>query len=167
MALSIALLLGLIVFMVTFEVMKFKVKAEMLDPYIGSYNIDTSYQKPNKPTVEEVKAYIKTIFGSEWRLAWAVSQAECSPTRKEWPVCVNSWEKERSIGLFQVNIAKNNGLGAKVHWDKIPGKDLKEKELWLADWKNSILMAYRIRMDSGWNAWTAWTSGNYKAHLNI
>lgn len=144
-----------------------RVRAEMIDPSGMSMNLITVEDKENKtkPTVEEVKDYLKVIFGSQWKLAWAVAEAECNHTRREWPYCVNSWEAERSIGMFQINIAKNNGLGAKVHWDKIPGKNLKEKELYLSDWRNNILIAHVIYSQSGFYPWTGYTSGNYLVHL--
>jgi len=120
---------------------------------------------PEKPTLEDYRAYVKTIFGSQWKIAFAVSQSECNYSRREWPYCVNSWAKERSVGPFQINIAQNDGKGAKIHWDKIPGETLKDKELWLADWKNNVVMAYRIYRESGWQAWTAYTSKSYLQQL--
>jgi hypothetical protein len=147
-------------------------KGELIDPTKGSKediirNILANKDKPFvKPTLSEFKAYVKQIFGSKWTIAFAVAQSECNSSRREWPVCVNSWAKERSIGPFQINIAQDNGNGTKVHWDKIPGSNLKEKELYLADWRNNVLVAYRVS-DGGrnWNPWTAYASGAYKSKL--
>ena len=147
------------------------VKAGLIDPTkVDKDTIILNVAKPHqkdvqRPTLNEYKAYIKTIFGSQWRIAFAVSQSECNYSRKEWPACINSWAKERSLGAFQINIAQDNGHGRKVHWDKIPGETLKDKELWLADWKNNVLMAYRVYKESGWQAWTAYLNKSYKAHL--
>lgn len=137
-----------------------------------SFGITTS--KPSgqetagaKPTVDQVKAYIKSIFGGKWKVAWSVAENECGHTRKEWPVCVNSWgntpnKGEYSVGLFQINLARQEGRGARVHWDKVPGKDLNEKQLWLADYRNSVLTAFVISQGGeNWNAWSAYSNGNY------
>ena len=123
------------------------------------------YDNSQKPTVEEVKAYIKQIFGKDWKVAWAVAQNECNSSRAEWPKCKNSWEKEFSIGLLQINIAKDNGRGAKVHWDKIPGETLEEKEEYLLDWRQNILIAHVIYAQSGFWPWTAYSSGAYLKDL--
>jgi hypothetical protein len=124
-----------------------------------------------KPTVKQVQAYLKQIFGSKWKIAWAVAQNECNSKRKEWPVCVNSWGTqntgEHSVGMFQINLARGEGKGAKVHWDKIPaGNTLGEKEVWLGNWKNNILTAYVVSQGgTNWNPWTAYTSGAYLKDL--
>src|SRR4030042_4316470 len=90
------------------------VKAKLLDPSATSSLGFTSFQKPGGryevavPTLEEYKAYIKTIFGSKWRTAFAIFESECNHTRREWPVCVNKWARgnkgESSIGPAQINL---------------------------------------------------------------
>lgn len=155
-------------------------RAEMIDP-IGKPAIVSFENLPSrtvqetvagKPTVSEVKAYLRSIFGSKANLAWAIAQNECNSSRKEWPVCVNSWgdnpnRGEHSVGLFQINIARAEGKGAKVHWDKIPaGNTLGEKEVWLSDWKNNILTAYVVSQGGmNWTPWSAYLSGAYRKDL--
>jgi hypothetical protein len=119
-----------------------------------------------KPTVQEVKDYLRVIYGNRWKLAWAVAEAECNHTRKEWPMCSFSWAKELSIGILQINIAKDEGRGAWVHWEKIPGNNLQEKQAWLMDWKHNILMAFVIsKGGTDFGPWTGFTSNNYKKFL--
>lgn len=148
-----------------------KAQPPLIDPMVKSMNTSFLFVRPAyakeevKPTEKEVKDYLKTIFGKHSRVAWAVMQAECNYNRPEWPKCVNSSAVEHSVGEFQINIAKNGGAGKRVHWDKIPGNDLFEKEEWLSDWRNNILMAYKIFQDSGWFPWAGYTSNNYKYHL--
>lgn len=112
--------------------------------------------------MEDLKRYLREIFGSDWKVAYSVAQVECNSNRPEWPRCSFSWEKEHSIGWFQINIAQEGGHGKKVHWDKIPGESLEEKEEWLKNPYNNILMAKIIHDRSGsFNPWTGYTSGNY------
>lgn len=111
--------------------------------------------------VNELKNYLKTVFGKEWKTAFGVAQSECNSGRKDWPKCKNSWAKEYSIGWFQINLAQDSGKGAKIHWDKVPGKTLQEKEDWLGNPYNNVLAAKLVYDQSGFNAWTAYTSKNY------
>ena len=120
-----------------------------------------------KPTHDkEHIEYLKTIFGNEWKIAFAVAQNECNSNRKNWPgSCVLSTEKEHSVGWFQINLAQGHGDGAWIHAAKVPGKTIADKEEWLMEPKNNILMAKIIKDRSGWEAWSAYTSGNYKKDL--
>lgn len=111
--------------------------------------------------LENLKKYLKTVFGKEWKVAFGVAQSECNSSRPEWPKCKLSWRKEHSIGWFQINLAQEEGLGAKVHWDKVPGKTLREKEEWLENPYNSVLIAKFIYDQSGFYPWTAYTNNNY------
>jgi hypothetical protein len=143
------------------------VKAKMLDPTATSSLGITPSQTPGGrhevavPTLEEYKAYIKTIFGNKWKTAFAIFESECNHTRREWPVCVNKWAHENkgeaSIGPAQINLWAHNA--------KVPGETRAQKEVWLSDWRNSIIMAYRIYKENGWESWTAYSSGVYKAKL--
>lgn len=120
-----------------------------------------AYTPPATPTPniqEEIEAYIKTIFGRDAKTAIAVSRNECGPTNKSYPSCQFHTSHENSIGLFQINLMSKY---AKVHYDRVPGETLEEKIEWLKDPHNNVLMAYWIYSHSGWNPWTAYTSGNY------
>jgi len=131
------------------------------------YVSDFEY-KERQQLIAELKVQMKAVFGSEWRIAYAVAEAECNSRRVEWPKCKLSWEKEHSIGWFQINIAQEEGYGKKVHWDKIPGQTLEQKEAWLNDPFNNIIMANVIKERSnGFTDWTAFTNGNYKAQLEV
>lgn len=110
------------------------------------------------PTQTEIEGYIKTIFGKDAKTAIAVSRNECGPTNKAYPKCQFHTAHENSIGLFQINLMSEY---AKVHYDRVPGKTLSEKIEWLKDPHNNVLMAYWIYTHSGFNPWTAFTSGNY------
>ena len=123
------------------------------------------WKKEPKHTKDHID-YMKTIFGSEWKIAFAVAQNECNSSRKNWPNdCKLSTEKEHSIGWFQINLAQGHGKGAWIHASKVPGDTMKEKEEWLLEPKNNILMAKIIRDRSGWGAWSAYSSGNYLKDL--
>lgn len=114
----------------------------------------------------------KSLFGKDWKIALAVAESECNSGRPDWPRCVNSWgdsydEGEYSVGWGQVNLAKQSGRGRKVHWDKVPGKDLKEKAEWLKNPENNLVAMHAVYVGWGksFNPWTGFTSGNFKAQL--
>ena len=106
----------------------------------------------------DVKEYIKTIFGKEWKTAYAIARAE-SGLR---PTASHISEVEYSIGIFQINI---QSVEAKVHWSRIPGKTLEEKKTWLEDPYQNVLMAYWIASKSGFYPWSVYQSGSYKNYL--
>lgn len=108
--------------------------------------------------VEEIDSYIDTIFRGNAKVAKAVYRNECGVTRKEFPRCRFTTPHEDSVGLFQINLQSKAG---KVHYDRVPGETLEEKVEWLKYPKNNVLVAYWIFQHSGWNPWTAYTSGNY------
>lgn len=116
---------------------------------------------PNEDTteVEKIIKYIKTIFGKDWKTACAVAKAESGLRTTASLV----WAKENSRGIFQINIQSEY---AKVHYDRIPGDTLEEKITWLEDPYNNTLLAYWIFTKSGWNPWTAYTSGAYEAKID-
>jgi len=107
------------------------------------------------PTVKE---YIKTIFGKDWKTAYAIARAE-SGLRHD---AKHLSEVEDSIGIFQINI---QSATSKVHWSRIPGETLEEKEEWLSNPYNNTLMAYWISSKSGWNPWSVYTSQSYEQYL--
>ncbi len=107
----------------------------------------------------EIEDYIRTIFRGDARVAIAVSHNECSPRHPLYPYCDKTiTSKEYSVGIFQINIQSEAG---KVHYDRVPGSNLEEKVAWLREPKNNTLVAFWIFKHSGWNPWTAYTSGNY------
>lgn len=126
--------------------------------------------KEKAKEVEEVKRDWKPyeeltykIFGEkDGKIAYAIAKAESNlnPTR------VHRDNVECSVGLFQINIVKGDGLGAKVHWDKIPGETLNEKIEWLSVPENNILIAKFIYGSSGFYPWTVYKNGVYKSFLN-
>lgn len=135
-------------------VSKYTVYAQTLSP--------TPTPEPTPEFKDEYEEKIYRIFGKDdYRIAYAIANAESHlhPDR------VHSDEHEHSVGLFQINIAKNNGEGPWVHWSKIPGNDLQEKTEWLQDPDNNILMAKFIYGSSGWWPWSVFKSGAYKIFL--
>ena len=155
-----------------------EVKANIVDPTaVNPENIQKIMALPTPKVVanKKIKDYYplaKSLFGKEWKIALAVAEAECNSNRRDWPRCVNSWGDspetgEYSVGWGQINIARMRGLGNKVHWDKIPGDNLKEKEEWLKNPENNLLAMYMIWIGRGktFEAWTAYTNGNYKTQL--
>lgn len=120
--------------------------------------IETVEREPEPDNQKDMLTYIKTMFGKEWKTAYAIAKAESGMKM----TASNVWEDgkrnfgEHSVCIFQINIRKS------AHYDKVPGKTLNEKELWLiSDYRNCILMAKIIRDGSGWYAWTAYTNGSY------
>lgn len=129
--------------------------------------VESSSSAKLDPTKEElaekIDAYIKTIFGKDWRVARAIYHNECSPSHKDFPYkCRYTTSKEDSIGLFQINLKSKT---TKIHWDRIPGETEEEKVTWLSDPFNNVLMAYWIYTKSGWNPWSAYTSNRYLKDL--
>lgn len=114
------------------------------------------------PTEAEIEAYIKTIFGAEARTAIAISHHECSPSNAQYPKCRLHTEVEDSIGIFQVNLANAKQW---IHAGRIPGKTMDEKRAWLENPFNNTLYAFWVYQTSGWNPWSAFTSGRYRADL--
>ena len=113
------------------------------------------------PEAGEAVELIKEIFGDEWETAYAIAMAESHMN----PDRVHKDDIEWSIGLFQINIRKGNGEGAKVHWDKIPGDTGEEKEAWLKVPENNILTAKFIYGSSGFYPWTVFKNGVYLDYL--
>lgn len=113
-------------------------------------------------TIEE---WINHYFGEQAKIALAVAMCEGAKSGVLYPDLVNSTEVEHSVGVFQINIAKDFGNGEWVHWDKIPGKDLTAKTDWLKIPENNVAMAKRIYNERGWYPWTCWTNGDYLKYL--
>lgn len=129
--------------------LKFKTPDLLVRPTL---EVLASEQEKDNP---DVIAYIKTIFGRDAKTATAVAKAEC---RGLYPYCRNKSSGEWSVCHFQINI--------KAHYNKIPGKDLGEKELWLIkDHKNCTMMARLIQLESGFWPWTTFRNKSYLKYL--
>lgn len=122
------------------------------------------YAVENNVTQKEIDEYIRVIFGKDARVALAIQKAECNPQNKQYPYCRNISKIEHSIGIFQINIMRHHD-GKHIHWNKIPGETLEEKEHFLSDPLNNVLIAYKIYQDSGFEAWSAYTNGSYLQQL--
>lgn len=113
-------------------------------------------------TQSEIENYVKTIFGRFANVAIAVSKNECSPLNPQYPKCVYHTSQEYSVGLFQINLFNASHW---IHAKKVPGETIEEKAEWLKNPMHNTLVAYKIFSDSGFNPWTAYTSGNYLKDL--
>lgn len=112
-----------------------------------------------EPTIEEK---ILEVFGDEGDLMIAIMKAEHRGTVNS--TAVNSTEVEHSVGLFQINLADGFGNGRHIHWDKVKGETLREKEDWLKVPKNNIAVAKIIRDAQGLSAWSVYLNGLYKTY---
>ena len=118
--------------------------------------------KHPKPTKTEIEAYVKTIFGSDGKVAIAVSHHECGPTNGSYPACIAKTDKEYSVGLFQINLKNSTHM---IHAAKVPGNTIAEKVEKLKDPFINTLVAYKIFKDSGFHPWSAYTNLSYLTSL--
>ena len=134
----------------------------------SNYQAVFAIPQSTKGKLEKYYPLAKQLFGKDWKTALAVAEAECNSNRKDWPNCVFGWAKEYSVGWGQINLAQEEGRGRKVHWDKIPGSNLQEKEQWLKNPENNLLAMHLVWLSAGksFSPWTAFTNGNYKQQLN-
>lgn len=121
-------------------------------------------REPREEFENEYEEVIYKVFGEDYEIMYAIAQAEHAGTIN--PKAVNSTEVEHSVGLFQINLAKEYGNGKRVHWDKVPGDTLEEKEEWLTDPYNNAVIARVIRASSGLNAWSVYKNDRYKIYLD-
>src|SRR3990167_1673591 len=105
---------------------------------------------------KQIIAYIKTIFGRDWKIACAIARSE-SGLRTD---ANNTSKIEISIWIMQINLKSEY---AKVHYDRVPGKTLEEKIAWLEVPENNVLMGYWIYTKSGFNPWSVYKTGAYEA----
>ena len=82
------------------------------------------------------------------------------------PEAVNSTEVEHSVGVFQINLAREYGNGRWVHWAKVPGDTLEEKAEWLKDPHNNCEIAKIIKDTQGLTAWSVYSDQKYLEYLN-
>lgn len=133
--------------------------AEASDHFQGDTNIVTPTPLPTKLEEQaKIEAYMKTIFGADFRVARAISHNECNPANPKYPACVLHSNVEYSVGLFQINLYNSKQW---IHAGRIPGETMGEKAEWLKDPFNNTLYAYWVFKKSGWNPWSAYTNGNY------
>ncbi|MDE2031398.1 MAG: transglycosylase SLT domain-containing protein [Patescibacteria group bacterium] len=130
------------------------VKHPLISPIAKVYasNFTTSIN------TQDIRSYIKTIFGKDAQTACAIAHAESGYN----PKAKLEWTLEDSNGIFQINLKNKWG---KVQYDRVPGATLQEKEQWLWNPQNNTLVAYWIFKTSGWNPWTGYTSGNYLNYM--
>ncbi len=103
--------------------------------------------KTNKITVyDTVRTAVQREFKGESDLALAVFRAESGlkPSREG--------DHGSSIGIAQINLP--------AHSRKVPSQD---KKAWLKNFQNNIKLAHKIRCGAGWNSWTVFRTGAYKA----
>jgi hypothetical protein len=148
-------------------------------PVYGKYFLNTTHtislENPNPIVVEveakepevtptpsdPVEAYIHEVFGDDAGVAVAVAKAESGFENDR----ENKSPVECSIGLFQINLAKDHCNGKWVHASKVPGETMDEKVEWLKDPYNNIDMAKRIFDASGFRPWSVFTNGWYETFL--
>jgi len=111
---------------------------------------------------KDIENYMRTIFGSDARVAVAISHNECNPSNAKYPECVLYTSAEYSVGVFQINLYNAKQW---IHAGRVPGKTMEEKVEWLKNPYNNTLYAYWVFKTSGWDPWTAYTSGNYLRSL--
>lgn len=109
-----------------------------------------------------IEEYMKKIFGSDFRVARAVSHNECNPANAHYPACVLHTNAEYSVGLFQINLYNTTQW---IHAGRIPGATMTQKVAWLENPYNNTLYAYWVFKTSGWTPWSSYTSGNYLRDL--
>lgn len=114
------------------------------------------------PTVGEIEAYMKLIFGPDFKVARAISHNECGPTHKDYPACEWHTSIEDSVGIFQINLYNSKQW---IHAARIPGNTMPEKIEWLKNPFNNTLYAYWVFKTSGFNPWSTYSDGRYKNSL--
>lgn len=98
---------------------------------------------------------VKTVFGNEWPLAWAVVMAEShgNPNKvgdEDLTYIEDGAVYGDSIGLFQI----------RTFSDRPP------RELLLDPYVN-VNYAYKLRQKRGWDQWSAYTNGSYRKFLPV
>jgi len=92
-----------------------------------------------KPYEEEVKSYIKEVWGAN--ADRAISVARCESGLNPNALNNNPRTGDYSVGVFQINL--HGSLATN-----------RPSEEWLRDYKNNVEYAYRMFQSSGWTPWT-------------
>ena len=143
------------------------VEAQVISPLPNTPDIAVVFSTPAptpKPAVDirvdkskwvesEITNYIKKIFPDVYKTAIAIAWAECGFN----PNCKNYTARETSVGLYQINL--------KAHWDKVPGNTFEEKEAYLLNPFNNVLVARVIYLESNWYPWSSFTNQSYLKFL--
>jgi hypothetical protein len=72
---------------------------------------------------------------------------------------------ECSIGIFQINLAKDYCNGKWVHAGKVPGDTMEAKVAWLKHPENNIKIARQLYERQGWNPWSVYLNKSYLRFL--
>lgn len=150
LSVSIGVLLAVTLFKiyVPFETLKVVTKVE---------TVYTGYQPKNE--IEKMICDPKY----EWDCSLAIAISKCESGLRSQALL--SSKVEHSVGLFQINLAKNYGQGKHVHWDKAQGYSLEEKQAWLENPENNIGVAYKIWQAQGFRPWSCFTSLKFEKYL--
>ena len=108
-----------------------------------------------------LKKLFTDTFNEDASLMCAIAKAESGLKTYK----INSNTYEYSVGILQINLRAENGEGKLIHWDKVPGADLKEKTEWLMIPENNMTVARFIKATQGLTAWSVYTNGAYKEFL--
>lgn len=113
---------------------------------IPKAEFDRTYAGVSSPRLAElpVEAQIRRIFGSDAKMALAISQAE-NGTRQ-----CDREGKTKDHGIFQIN---------QVHLNRWTIEQLK-------DCTENIKIAHLLFHEQGWTPWVAYTNGSYKKYLS-
>ena len=126
--------------------------------YVYAEKITVLTPKPAVVNEITINSYMRSIFGSDYRVAHAIQQVECNSKNPNYPHCTYITTREYSCGIFQINL--------KAHWNKVPeGRTFEEKCAFLNDPFNNILVTKSIFSDSGFYPWAGFTSKRYLKNL--
>ena len=113
-------------------------------------------------TIGTIEEEIRKVFGIFSNIALAVATAESHLK----PNAILKTPRECSVGLFQINLARNYCRGKWIHAGKVPGKTMDEKIKWLQNPINNIKIAKQIFDASGnFNPWSTYANGDYLEYL--
>jgi hypothetical protein len=136
---------------------KIYVPLESLKVVTKVETVYTGYQPQNE--IEELICQEKY----EWNCELAIAVAKCESGLNTNALL--SSKVEYSVGIFQINLAKNYGQGKHIHWDKALGANLEEKQTWLEIPENNIEVAYKIWKAQNFKPWSCFTSLKFANYL--